>query len=69
MSSTLDSDERLAVEVLQAVDREIASLLFLTKNTSPEKVTFFAHELAAKRAEREQLRARFAAAAQRVQQP
>jgi len=68
MSSTLDSNEGLAVEVIEAVDREIASLLLLIKNTSPERVAFFAQKLAAKRAQREQLRARFVAAAHRVQQ-
>ena len=37
MSSVLDSDEGLAVEVLEAVDREIASLLLLTARSSPSR--------------------------------
>jgi hypothetical protein len=66
--SQLDLNVGLAVEVLEAVDREIASLLPLTRHSSPEKAAFFVQKLAAKRAEREQLRARFVAAAQLVQQ-
>jgi len=66
--SQLDSNVGLAVEVLEAVDREIANILLLTRHSSPEKAAFFAQKLAAKRAEREQLRARFVAADQLVQQ-
>ena len=66
--SQLDSNVGLAVEVLEAVDREIANILLLTRHSSPEKAAFFAQKLAAKCAQREQLRARFAAAAQLVKQ-
>jgi len=68
MSSQLDSDAGLAVEVLEAVDREIASLLLLIKSVSPDKATLFAAKLAAKRAQREQLSVRFIATAQLLQQ-
>jgi len=68
MSSVLDSDEGLAVEVLEAVDREIASLLLLTARSSPDRIGFLAEKLAAKRTQREQLLARFSAAAQLVQE-
>jgi len=45
MSSVLDSDEGLAVEVLEAVDREIASLLLLTARSSPDRIGFLAENL------------------------
>jgi hypothetical protein len=68
MSSQLDSDAGLAVEVLEAVDREIASLLLLIKSISPDSATLFSAKLAVKRAQREQLSVRFIAAAQLLQQ-
>jgi hypothetical protein len=68
MNSQLDSDMEIAVEVLEAVDREIANILLLTQHGSPEKAAFFAQKLAARRAQREQLRARFIAAAELLQQ-
>ncbi|MFL9903339.1 hypothetical protein PQR71_35285 [Paraburkholderia fungorum] len=69
MYNVLDADVGLAVEVLEGVDREITSLLLVIKNASPARAAFFSEKLAAKRAQREQLRARFVAAAQLVQQP
>lgn len=69
MGNVLDADVGLAVEVLEGVDREIASLLLVIKNASPARAAFFTEKLAEKRAQREQLRARFVVAAQFVRQP
>jgi hypothetical protein len=67
VSSQLDSDVVLAVEVLEAVDREIENLFIVTRNVDPAKAAFFITELIEKSVLGERRRARFVAATQLVQ--
>jgi hypothetical protein len=67
-SNLLDADVGLAIEAIEGIDREIAALCLAIDRGSPDNVAGRIDKLNAKRAMREHLSARWAAADQVVQQ-